>query len=59
MQDLNRKVTEVKTAWDSIAFWMDSVHYWMEQASAWGDSDGFYARQIDAAWRMVDMDLFA
>ena len=58
MQDLNTKVTEVKTAWDSIAWWMDSVHYWTEQAATWGDADGFYARSIQSAWDMVEMDLF-
>ena len=59
MQDLNHKVTEVKTAWDSVAFWMESVHYWTAQTASWGDDDGFYARQVEAAWRMVEMDLFA
>lgn len=58
MQDLNAGRVGVGSGWDSVEFWMTSVHYWSDQLAAYGDADGFYARSIQSAWDMVEMDLF-
>jgi hypothetical protein len=59
MQDLNASRFGIGSGWNSVEFWMNSVNFWSNQLAAYGDDEGFYARSIQSAWEMVEMDLFA